>query len=200
MVELQRHEKREIMGFYDLEKNVNAYIDMAKGFDGRELIEILKKYVPKGVSVLELGMGPGVDLEILSKTFNVTGSDASRCFIDRFKKMHPDIEVLELDVKNINIERKFDCIYSNKVLHHLNDEELKNSLIKQKEILNDGGILFHTFWLGDKQESMEGMLFNYVTKSKLQQMVKDHFEIVIFEIYKEMEDDDSVYMILRKTI
>ena len=47
---------------------------MAEGFDGRELIEILKKYLSKGSTVLELGMGPGKDLDILNKNYSSTYS------------------------------------------------------------------------------------------------------------------------------
>jgi len=81
------------MGFYDSEENVNKYIEMARGFDGRELIDILSKYVPAGSSVLELGTGPGVDLEILSNSYDVTGSDNSTLFLDRLHKSHPDFKL-----------------------------------------------------------------------------------------------------------
>jgi len=118
------------MEFYDSEDNVNQYIEMAKGFDGRTLIEILKNYVPEGVSVLELGMGPGVDLEILSKSYDVTGSDNSTIFLDRFRKSHPDFKLVNLDIANIKCDTQFDCVYSNKVLHHLTDEALKKSFLQ----------------------------------------------------------------------
>lgn len=51
------------MSFFDNEKNVLEYIKMCEGFDGRELIQILSKYLPKDASVLELGSGPGKDLD-----------------------------------------------------------------------------------------------------------------------------------------
>ncbi len=46
---------------------------MAAGYDGRELIAALTNYLPAGAEVLELGMGPGVDLDLLSQTYQVTG-------------------------------------------------------------------------------------------------------------------------------
>lgn len=54
------------MGFYDNEATAKQYIELAKGYDGRSLIKKLRNYLPDGASVLELGMGPGVDLMILS--------------------------------------------------------------------------------------------------------------------------------------
>lgn len=56
--------ERSRLGFYDEEKTANQYIAMADGYDGRELIDVLRAHLPDGASILELGMGPGVDLDI----------------------------------------------------------------------------------------------------------------------------------------
>ncbi len=53
------------MSYFDDEQNVEAYVKMAEGYNGRNLINILKKHLPPNATVLELGMGPGVDYEIL---------------------------------------------------------------------------------------------------------------------------------------
>ena len=112
------------MGFFDTEKGVEKYITMAEGYDGVELIKILQKYLSKDSTVLELGMGPGKDLDILKESYTVTGSDNSQIFLDKYKENHQDADVLLLDAVNIPTNRKFDCIYSNKVLHHLSKEDL----------------------------------------------------------------------------
>ncbi len=68
------------MGYFDSEENVDAYIAMADGYDGAELIALFARYLPEGSSVLELGMGPGKDLDLLRPSYRVTGSDTSRVF------------------------------------------------------------------------------------------------------------------------
>ena len=79
------------MGFYDEERNVETYVEMAEGFDGRELVDVLKKHLAPGSTVLELGMGPGKDLALLAEAFGATGSDRSQVFfcvaIDRPTRM-----------------------------------------------------------------------------------------------------------------
>ncbi len=50
------------MNYFDDPANVESYIKMADGYDGRALIGILQKHLPPGSTVLELGMGPGKDL------------------------------------------------------------------------------------------------------------------------------------------
>jgi len=75
------------MGFYDSEKGNEDYIKLAEGFDGAELIEWLCGYLSKNSSVLEVGMGPGKDLDILLKTYRPSRA-SGRCYIgDRLAKM-----------------------------------------------------------------------------------------------------------------
>ena len=149
------------MGFFDTEKGVNQYIKMAEGYDSAELIKILQKYLPKNSTVLELGIGSGKDMNILTKLYAVTGSDNSQIFLDKYKKINLDADLLLLDAVTMKTDRRFDCIYSNKVLHHLTREDLAKSFQRQKEILNPNGIAFHSFWKGNKTENMEGLLFTY---------------------------------------
>ena len=123
------------MGFFHQEKNVNEYIKMVDGYDGRELIEELQKHLPRGSSVLELGMGPGIDLTLLKKYYQVTGSDYSEVFIERYRKQHPEADLIVLNATTLKTDRKFKGLYSNKVLMHLTREELKQSIKRQVEIL-----------------------------------------------------------------
>ena len=149
------------MGFFDTEQGVEQYIKMAEGYDGAELIKILQEYLPENSTILELGIGPGKDLEILKKIYTVTGSDKSQVFLDKYKEKYQDSDLLLLDAVIIQTSRKFDCIYSNKVLHHLTKEDLKKSLQRQKDVLNSRGIAFHSFWKGSKVEKMKDLLFTY---------------------------------------
>ena len=85
------------MGFFDTDEGIEQYMEMAEGYDGAELVAVLRKHLPEGSSVLELGMGPGVDLDILARDYEVTGSDTSEPFLDRYRDLHPDADLLNLD-------------------------------------------------------------------------------------------------------
>ena len=183
------------MGFYDDEKTALQYIAMAEGYDGRELIEILKLHLPQGSSVLEIGMGPGVDLEILKEHFQVTGSDNSQFFLDRYRNSDPDADLLFLDAVELDTKRKFDCIFSNKVLHHLMNDDLARSLDRQKAILSDTGLVMHSFWRGEGTEEHQGLRFVNQTEDSLRSVFGDVFNILDIVVYKEMEDDDSLYVL-----
>jgi cyclopropane fatty-acyl-phospholipid synthase-like methyltransferase len=184
--------------FYEEAKNVSEYVKMAEGYDGRELIAILKQYLPPNSSVLELGMGPGTDLDLLQQTYKAIGSDLSSIFLDLYREKHPNAELLKIDASNFKLDRFFDCIYSNKVLYHLSRDALRLSFTQQRKHLSDGGLLMHSFWYGDGEESEQGLRFVYYTEETLMHLVGPGFEVVKTCRYTEMEDADSFYVLLRK--
>jgi len=186
------------MGFFDNQKNINQYLKMAEGYDGRDLITVLKKYLPADSTVLELGMGPGKDLDILAVDYDVTGSDNSNIFLEMYRKQNPEADLLKLDAVTLETDRKFDCIYTNKVLHHLTKADLVRSLLRQKALLAEKGLLMHSFWLGDKDEEFEGLRFVYYMENELIKLTESKFTILETDRYKEMEPDDSFYILMQK--
>ena len=186
------------MGFFDTEEGVAEYLEMAKGHDGRELIEKLSEHLTPGSTVLELGMGPGTDLKLLSKKYEVTGSDSSNLFIEKYRKVDPEADLMLLDAVTLETDRRFDCIFSNKVLHHLQREELEESVPRQAEVLSEGGLLAHALWYGNKVEEHGGLHFQYYVESDLEELFGNHFEIVLMERYEELDPGDSIFVILRR--
>lgn len=183
------------MGFYDEEKTANQYIDMAEGYDGKELIDRLTQHLPSGSTLLELGMGPGADLNLLKKHYQATGSDNSPFFLERYHASHPDADLLCLDAVELVTERKFDCIFSNKVLHHLTDEELVKSFERQSAILSNPGLIMHSFWRGTGIDEHHGLKFVYQTEDTLRNLIEEQFRIVELDVYTEMETDDSMLVL-----
>ena len=186
------------MEYFDDVKNVEDYVKMAEGYDGRELIDVLRNYLPQGSSVLELGMGPGTDLEILSEFYQVTGSDRSQTFLDRYQQRNEAADLLWLDAVEMKTERRFDAIYSNKVLHHLTREEMHHSLQTQANVLNDQGIMLHSLWVGDIEEEQHGLRFVYYTEASFRALLGEIFTVLEVALYDEMEEKDSIYFVLQK--
>lgn len=184
--------------YYKTKESVKEYIKLAEGVNGGEIIEDLKTIVPKGSKLLEIGSGPGTDWEILSKDFNVTGSDFSQEFIQHLTATYPSGSFIELNASAIDVSESFDCIYANKVLQHLNDNDLKASIEQQAAILHSSGIVCHTYWKGSGSETFKGMFVNYHDIKGLQRMYAAQFEIVKIESYKEFDADDSIIVIAKK--
>ena len=186
------------MGFYDSEQNVDAYVRMARGIDGRELVAVLERHLSTGSSVLEIGMGPGKDLPWLGRRFCATGSDNSKIFVDRVSAANPNADVLTLDAVTLETDRRFDAIYSNKVLHQLTPDDLARALGAQHRVLMPNGIALHSLWCGDRLEVDGDEHCQYYTARTFAEQVGELFEIVETGAYAEMEDDDSLYVVLRR--
>jgi cyclopropane fatty-acyl-phospholipid synthase-like methyltransferase len=188
------------MNYYDDPRNVQTYIKIVEGYDGKDLVSALLKYLPDGSTVLELGMGPGVDLDLLSQHYQATGSDTSRVFLDRYRENHQEVDLIILDAETIQTTRKFAGIYSNKVLHHLSPEQLASSFHRQHAILQPPGIALHSFWLGDREEFVLGLRFRYYPEEYLHDLVEPDFAILESTRYAEFETDDSLLLILKKKL
>lgn len=184
--------------YYHTEESVEEYIKLAEGVNGGELIQKLKKYLPSKSTVLELGSGPGTDFRILSDTYSVVGSDNSKEFLNHLVTQNPDSLFLELDAVTLSTAKKFDGLYSNKVLHHLKDDELLDSIKRQYELLNEGGVICHSFWKGEGSEVFKGMFVNYHTEGTLKGYFEEYFDLLVVESYMEFEEGDSVLLIGRK--
>lgn len=185
------------MGYYDEPENVDQYEKMCQEYDGSQLYLFVEKHLPTGSSILELGTGPGHDLQYLNENYNVTGSDLSKEFIKRLQQKYPTVTVHQLDAVTIDIKEQFDCIFSNKVLHHLHVEQLEKSFERQKEVLKPNGIFAHTFWIGEEDMNMHGMFFKYHEKSELIELVSSYFEVIDTLDYEEFSKADSLFIIAK---
>ena len=186
------------MNFFDSEKNVEEYIAMSAGCDGRDLVNVLGNYLPAASSVLEIGMGPGADLDILKENYQATGSDHSQIFLDKYRKGSPDAELFLLDAVTLEIDRQFDALYSNKVLHHLHLDELARTFCRQASLLRDEGKICHSFWRGEKQEEIKSLLFQYYLEDEIETLIAPFFTLLETKLYEEFEKDDSFLVVARK--
>lgn len=187
------------MSFYHEKENAEAYAAMCEGYDASAQLKLLYQYLPEGSAVLELGSGPGNDLELLLKRYDATGSDYSPAFIEMLQKRFPENEIVQLDAVTIEMSKVFDAVYSNKVLHHLSDEDLKASFARQAEILNPQGYAFHLIWktLEAPKEDL-GVEFHMRNLEHMKAAMGDLFEIVDFEEFCEFDDGDSLAILTQK--
>jgi len=186
------------MGYFDADECVDEFIKMAEGYDGRELIEILRSDVPSGSSVFDFGMGPGKDLALLQPYFQATGSDRSAVFVDRVRALESSADALVLDAVDMDTERRFDAIYSNKVMQHSSRQDAARSLAAQHRILNAGATALHSLWFGDKLEEHHDLLFRQHTAEGFSKLLYEQFEVLGSEPYAEMAADDSLCVVLRR--
>lgn len=186
------------MNYFDDAKNVASYIEASKGVSGKNLIDELNQHLAKNSTLLELGMGPGKDLDLLSQHYRVTGSDYSEHFIEAYRLRNPKAELLKLDASQPKVDKLFDAIYSNKVLHQFSAEQLAQSFEHQAQALNDSGLIMHSFWLGSGSEEFSGDTAYYYQIKDIEALLKPWFNLVASASYAEFEDGDSFWVIARK--
>lgn len=184
--------------YYEDPQNVASYTAFTPAQDGAELVSALAAELPAGATVLEIGIGPGKDFQLLQQHFTVTGSDVSRAFLDRYRGIDPDADLLQLDARTLATDRRFDAIFSNKALIHLSADELAASFARQYDVLRPGGLMFHSFWHGEGQAEFGGLTLVYHNEAELREQLAPAFEVVAIERHAKMTDGDSIYVIARK--
>ena len=78
------------------------------------------------------------------------------------------------------------------MLQNLTNDALQLSIKKQSSILNNGGIVCHSFWKGEECYKIKNALFNHHLEEDLDEFFSPQFEILLLEAYEEMEQDDSI--------
>ena len=184
--------------YYKTKDSVEEYIRLAKDVNGADLIEKFKRFLPSNSKILEIGTGPGTDWNILNQYYTVIGSDNSKEFLRHLVSSNPSGRFIELDAVTLNIDENFDGLYSNKVMHHLKDNELIGSIERQYEILHPSGIICHSFWKGEGSEIFKGLFVNYHSKTELKEYFEKYFELLVLESYAEFEKADSLLLIGKK--
>jgi len=185
------------MDFYNDPEKVDDYEQMCDGYDGSELYAVLGRHLEDASTLLELGSGPGNDIAYLRRRYRVTGSDLSDEFLSRCRQRFTDTPFLKLDAVSIDTDETYDGIFSNKVLHHLTQDELAQSFKRQQDVIKSGGLFAHTFWLGGKAFEMNNMLFVCYEEEMLLAAVSRYFDICETYGYKEFEEGDSLMVVAR---
>ncbi len=184
--------------YYENEANVENYSKFTPSHDGSLLVDVLAGFLPEGSSVLELGMGPGKDYQLLSDRFSVTGSDFSNTFLERYRAKDPAAELLHLDARTLDTDRHFDAVFSNKALIHFSADELQQSFARQHAVLNEQGLMLHSFWYGEGEQAFGELTLVRYNEQDLTAMLEGSFDILALKQHAKMADGDSIYVVARK--
>ncbi|AFZ02819.1 class I SAM-dependent methyltransferase [Calothrix sp. PCC 6303] len=103
---------------------------------GEDLINLLSPQA--GEEILDIGCGTGqLTAKIAEAGANVFGVDADFKMIEKAKLNYPNLSFAVADARNINLEKSFDKVFSNAVLHWINQPDLVIQSIFQ--VLKPGG-------------------------------------------------------------
>lgn len=96
--------------------------------------------------MLDLGCGAGVPVAeyLISRGFELTGADASSSMLALAQKRFPTAEWIELDMRGLSLQKKFDGILAWDSFFHLSQDEQRALLPRLAEHLKQGGALLLT--------------------------------------------------------
>ena len=178
--------------------HTKVYSLILKFFYNTFVVEQFIQKIEFNKKILEIGSGTGHDYKKLREKYNITGSDYSDSFLQLLNKKFKNDKFLKLNALSMDIDEKFDVIYSNKVLHHLTPEQLKISLENQYNCLNENGLLFHALWQGSVKKSAPKEMPDVKYEFQDIEILKGKFKIKEFITYKERSANDSFIVILEK--
>lgn len=123
-------------------------------------------YKPE-TNVLDLGCGPGQVIKHLTsrgiKPEHITGLDISLKLLKIAKKENPGVNFILSPIEQFHLTPgSFDLVTTNTVFHHLNNQQLAESLERIYQVLKPKGVLF--FVDTDPDHSQEGRDPNNVNK------------------------------------
>jgi len=117
-----------------------------KNFTYRDLIKVLKKYIYKGCSILDVGCGVGtIDFYLADKDCNVLGIDISRKAIEICKVnskllgLKNNVYFKRMDFLKEKPQKKFDLILLSEILEHLENDvtaiQIASGALKKRGII-----------------------------------------------------------------
>lgn len=123
-----------------------AYKSLIQNYESADISNtqtLLIKTFNKKNKLLEIGCGSGRDASfMIKKGYDVIAIDGSKNMIDEAKKIHPELSnklLFKTLPNDLEFDIKFDSIYSIATLMHLSENDLKNTLSKIYNLLNQNG-------------------------------------------------------------
>jgi 2-polyprenyl-3-methyl-5-hydroxy-6-metoxy-1,4-benzoquinol methylase len=164
-----------------------------------EFCSLLPKEEKSKIKILDVGCGPGRDVEyLMEEGYDILGIDFSEEMIKVAKKLVPNgkFEVADFTEKDFD-EDSFSGIWCNAALLHIPKEYAKNIFAKFLKWLKPGGILFISMLEGEGQQELWIKRFYqnpltayfYRLNELIQELEETGFEIVKY--HNEYDFDNN---------
>lgn len=123
-----------------------------------ESIGLLKKLIPQGGSILDLGCGHGRDLAFWNQLgYQTVGIDFSKNLLSIAKQRHPNSQYYNLNISQIDqLPYQFDLIYSSYSWLHLDQKELASLNKKIYRQLKPHGYFFLATGIANQTITVDG--------------------------------------------
>ncbi len=136
-------------------------------------VSLIKKHCAfTPVTMLHLGSGAGGIDKVFKRHFSITGVDLSEGMLSMARALHPDIEYIEGDMRDIRLGRVFDVVAIPDGIDYMTTYNDLNRAIETAALhLNPGGVLLV---VGKTAETFQNNNFAYTGE-------KDGINVTLFE-------------------
>ncbi|MBE7069325.1 MAG: class I SAM-dependent methyltransferase [Ruminococcaceae bacterium] len=139
--------------------NAQAFFDSTVNADMSAHYEHFLKYVPEHGRILDFGCGSGRDTKaFIQKGYLVDACDGSSEMC-RLASELCNIQVKYMDFTDLNDVNKYDAIWACASLLHVAKTQLPAVLIKMRDALVNGGVMYISFKYGDYEGERNGRFF-----------------------------------------
>jgi len=134
----------------------DIYSAMGKDYpaEADKLHELIQKYKrTEGNTLLDVAAGTGTHAGLLSRHYNVEGTDLNADMLRVARKKHPEIRFRQADMRNFDLGRGFDivtCMFS-AIGYMRTKAELQKAIKTMSSHLLPGGVLLVEPWFTPEQ-------------------------------------------------
>lgn len=169
------------------QENAQEFYDSTVNADLSEHYERFLKNIPEHGKILDFGCGSGRDTRVfLLKGYSVDAIDGSSEMC-RLASEHCGIQVKCMDFMDLNEKGKYDGIWACASILHVSREKMPSLLVKMREAIVDGGVIYISYKLGDFEGERNGRFFLDVTSNAFRDML---VHVTGFKIIEEWYTDD----------
>ncbi len=187
----------------------NDYDLIANWFDEHRSREFFEKpyldrlilYLAPHAKILDLGCGMGQPIAqyCIEQGFEVVGVDGSLQLIARARQRFPQATWIVHDMRNINLNQKFDAIILWHSLFHLPVKDQSAMFSIFKEHLNDRGMLLFTTGhdVGEVWSNNGGQELYHASQSEkgYKQLLQEHgFKVLVHNVQDALCGEATVWM------
>ncbi len=161
--------------------NAQAFFDSTVNADMSAHYERFLRYVPEYGKILDFGCGSGRDTKaFIQRGYSVEAIDGS----SEMCRLAGDlcgIQVRCMDFNDLNEIEKYDAIWACASLLHVAKNQLPAVLIKMRDALVNGGVMYISFKHGDFEGERNGRFFLDLTPEAFSNLISSIPGLVVVE-------------------
>jgi ubiquinone/menaquinone biosynthesis C-methylase UbiE len=162
---------------YSIRPEINEVIEKSKN----DLLNTVKHYTKTNDKILDIGCGPGMYLAVLKELpLQFTATDINKSMLQQVSKQLPNVELIEGDITQLSIFKKFHFIYCTGLLVYIPPRHIENFFKKLFDLLEENGILYLNYphairWLDTVYHDMS---YSQYSPQRITKWASSYFEII----------------------